>query len=65
MHRHRQLHLWVTDHDYGVLRTLANSRQETLSSVIRRLIKAYQPPERIPVAFGAVADPGTCGQMDG
>ena len=49
MYRHRQLHLWITDHDYRVLRTLANARQETLSSVIRRLIKTHQDEVARPV----------------
>jgi hypothetical protein len=48
MNRHRQLHLWITDHDYRVLRTWANARQETLSCVIRRLIKAQQDAARGP-----------------
>ena len=46
MHRHRQLHLWITEHDYSLLRELADERGETLSSVIRRLIKLHRagPP---------------------
>jgi hypothetical protein len=43
MHRHRQLHLWITEHDYSLLRELADERGETLSSVIRRLIKLHRP----------------------
>jgi hypothetical protein len=43
MYRHRQLHLWITDHDYVVLRSLANERNESLSSVVRKLIKLHQP----------------------
>jgi predicted CopG family antitoxin len=39
MYRHRQLHLWITDHDYSLLRELAEERKESLSAVIRRLIK--------------------------
>jgi hypothetical protein len=42
MHRHRQLHLWITEHDYTTLRDLARARDETLSSVIRRLIKLHR-----------------------
>ena len=41
MYRHRQLHLWITDNDYSLLRNLADERRETLSSVIRRLIKIH------------------------
>ena len=43
MYRHRQLHLWITDHDYDLLRDIADERKETLSSVIRRLIKLHRP----------------------
>ena len=43
MYRHRQLHLWITDHDYALLRDLADERHETLSSVIRGLIKLHRP----------------------
>ena len=41
MYRHRQLHLWITEHDYSLLRGLADEGKETLSSVIRRLIKLH------------------------
>ena len=46
MTRYRQLHLWITDHDYSLLRDLADERKETLSAFIRRLIKVqrYDPP---------------------
>jgi hypothetical protein len=39
MHRHRQLHLWISENDYLSLRDMASERRETLSSVIRQLIK--------------------------
>jgi hypothetical protein len=42
MHRHRQLHLWITEHDYLVLRSMAHERKETLSCVIRKLIKLHR-----------------------
>lgn len=42
MFRHRQLHLWITDHDYSLLKELAQERKETLSSVIRKLIKLHR-----------------------
>ena len=43
MYRHRQLHLWITDHDYTCLKSLADERNETLSSVVRHLIKLHRP----------------------
>lgn len=64
MYRHRQLHLWITDHDYGVLRTLANARQETLSAVIRRLIKSHQESVRGPVTLDAPSDRRECERAD-
>ena len=42
MYRHRQLHLWITDHDYFLLKELADERKETLSAVIRKLIKLHR-----------------------
>jgi hypothetical protein len=57
MERHRQLHLWITEHDYSLLREMAQERQETLSAVIRRLIKMHR--------VGAQLDPqGTGLQTD-
>ncbi len=46
MDGHRQLHLWVTEHDYAELRALARRRRETVSSVIRRLIKRHRAARR-------------------
>ena len=52
MHRYRQLHLWISEHDYSLLRDLAGERHETLSSVIRRLIKM----QGIPASPGLVGE---------
>jgi len=41
MYRHRQLHLWISEHDYVALRAVASARGETLSAVIRHLIKSF------------------------
>jgi hypothetical protein len=43
MHRHRQLHLWITDYDYLLLREQADENKETMSAVVRRLIKLHRP----------------------
>lgn len=51
MNRHRQLHLWITDQDYSLLRELADERKETLSSVVRKLIKLHRVGE-LPVDIG-------------
>jgi hypothetical protein len=65
MYRHRQLHLWITEHDYRVLRTLANARQETLSCVIRRLIKSHQDPAGLPATFEAASGASASGPASG
>jgi hypothetical protein len=39
MDRHRQLHLWISEHDYRLLQDVATAHCETLSAVVRRLIK--------------------------
>jgi hypothetical protein len=55
MQQHKQMHLWITEADYGLLRRLAEERRETMSTVIRRLIKLYRilaaepPPDFDPV----------------
>ncbi len=52
MHGHRQLHLWVSDHDYSRLRELAREHRESLSAIIRRLIKVHRAT---PVGLAAPA----------
>jgi hypothetical protein len=39
---HRQLHVWVTEGEYRLLRELATERHETVSAIIRRLIRVYR-----------------------
>jgi hypothetical protein len=47
MHRHRQVHFWITEHDYAELATQARRRGETISSIIRRLIKRHHANRRL------------------
>ena len=61
MSRHRQLHLWITDHDYVLLKDLASERKETLSSVIRRLIKLHPPVPRFLEGDRSTNHPGAPG----
>lgn len=61
MYRHRQLHLWITEHDYSLLRGLAEERKETLSCVIRRLIKLHGPGSIFSGALDAVEQPSLFG----
>ncbi|GMV23903.1 MAG: hypothetical protein AMXMBFR57_38520 [Acidimicrobiia bacterium] len=39
MYQHRQIHVWITETDYRLLRELADLSRDSVSSVIRRLIK--------------------------
>lgn len=40
MHQHRQIHVWISESDYLLLRERSTMARETVSSQIRRLIKA-------------------------
>lgn len=36
---HTQCHFWISDADYAFLKQLADSRAETVSTIIRQLIR--------------------------
>lgn len=38
----RQVHVWMTEGEYQVLRALARDRRESASSLVRRLIRVYR-----------------------
>jgi hypothetical protein len=38
----RQVHVWMTEGEYHVLRELARDRHESASSLVRRLIRVYR-----------------------
>lgn len=38
----RQLHVWMTEGEYHLVRELAQERQESVSALIRRLIRVYR-----------------------
>jgi len=38
----RQVHLWMTEGEYHLLRELARDRHESASSLVRRLIRVYR-----------------------
>jgi hypothetical protein len=45
---HRQLHVWMTEGEFHLVRELAQERQESVSALIRRLIRVYRllyPPQ--------------------
>lgn len=39
MHQHRQIHVWITESDYLLLREQAVVTRESVSGLIRRFIK--------------------------
>ena len=39
MHLHRQLHVWISESDYRLLRERSVEEQESVSAILRRLIK--------------------------
>jgi hypothetical protein len=41
MARQRQLHLWLNETEYEVLRDLAGMHDETVSALVRRLVRAH------------------------
>jgi hypothetical protein len=41
MARQRQLHLWLNESEYQVLRDLAGVHDETVSALVRRLVRAH------------------------
>lgn len=40
MRQHRQIHVWITDSDYLMLHELSNEFRESVSAILRRLIKS-------------------------
>jgi hypothetical protein len=53
MYQHRQIHIWITESDYLVLREQSVEARESVSSIVRRLVKAerqrIQDPQPSPV----------------
>ncbi|GEM_PF-6529288 len=40
MHQHRQIHVWISESDYLLLREQSVVARDSVSAVIRRLIKS-------------------------
>jgi hypothetical protein len=38
----RQVHLWMSEGEYQLLRELAQDRGESVSSLVRRLVRVYR-----------------------
>lgn len=39
MYQHRQIHVWITESDYQMLRELSVESRESVSAIIRKLVK--------------------------
>ena len=39
MRQHRQIHLWITESDYLLLREQSEDERESVSGILRRLIR--------------------------
>ncbi|MCR4374551.1 MAG: hypothetical protein NUW22_06845 [Acidobacteria bacterium] len=39
MYQHRQIHVWITESDYLMLREQSVESRESVSAVVRRLVK--------------------------
>jgi hypothetical protein len=56
MRQHRQIHVWITESDYLLLHELSAEEQESVSAILRRLIKTerhrlrddHASPEPVP-----------------
>ncbi len=56
MFQHRQIHVWITESDYRLLREEAQVTRDSVSGVIRRLIKAERLRHR-PLVLPRLVDP--------
>jgi hypothetical protein len=46
MRQHRQIHVWITESDYRLLRELSAEERESVSAILRRLIKTERHRRR-------------------
>lgn len=54
MYQHRQIHVWISESDYLMLREQAEVTRESVSALIRRMIKGERV--RLKEADAAVQD---------
>lgn len=54
MYQHRQIHVWISESDYLMLREQAEVTRESVSALIRRMIKGERV--RLKQADAAVQD---------
>lgn len=46
MRQHRQIHVWITESDYRLLREQSVEEQESVSGILRRLIRTERHRRR-------------------
>lgn len=54
MYQHRQIHVWISESDYLMLREQAEVTRESVSALIRRMIKGER--QRLKQADAVVQD---------
>jgi len=56
MYQHRQIHVWISESDYLMLHERSAEEQESVSAILRKLIKAerlrMRDAHRAPGGFG-------------
>lgn len=55
MYQHRQIHVWISESDYFLLREQAEVTRESVSALIRRMIKSER--QRLKVADSIQIEP--------
>jgi len=71
MFQHRQIHVWISESDYLLLREEATITRESVSSMIRRLIKQErqrlklrpEPTARHSAPAPYTSDQSECGRL--
>jgi len=63
MYQHRQIHVWISESDYLMLHERSTEEQESVSAILRKLIKAerlrLRDARRTPAAFAPEPEPET------
>jgi len=63
MYQHRQIHVWISESDYLMLHERSAAEQESVSAILRKLIKAERlrtrDAHRMPAGSHVESDAGT------
>ncbi len=54
MYQHRQIHVWLSESDYRQLREQAEDGQESVSAIVRRLVKSERKRLKVLGCSGAL-----------